>query len=409
MRMAAPFLVALVLLAGMAPATAVTHAPADDPSDAVHGDRAATAADRPALGGPVPHRIDEPLLTKIYIAPDPGGDARWRISVTYNLSSDAARAAFDRYARAFEAGDAEAGFSVEFFRRLATEAGRSTNREMSIRNPERNATVRNGTGVLRLSFTWTNFVTDTPNGFEIQDATLMPGNRTWLASIGPSQRLVVETPPGYQVTDTRFGLDNGSVVIQGPHTFREPLSISYREVDTGPEVRPEPESTPWLLVGGAILLGLSLVAAAVYVRRREGGEPQSTAEEVGEAESAVGATGDAAEEASEAGSDAEAPEAETPATEAEGETAPESEAEEPDPESGSIDPTLLSDEERVEHLIERNGGRMKQARIVQETGWSDAKVSQLLSTMADDGRVEKLRLGRENLISLVEDGDESGR
>jgi uncharacterized membrane protein len=51
---------------------------------------------------------------------------------------------------------------------------------------------------------------------------------------------------------------------------------------------------------------------------------------------------------------------------------------------------------------------MRQADIVAETGWSDAKVSQLLSAMADEGRVEKLRLGRENLISLPddEDGDE---
>jgi hypothetical protein len=72
------------------------------------------------------------------------------------------------------------------------------------------------------------------------------------------------------------------------------------------------------------------------------------------------------------------------------------------------DLSLLSDEERVERLLDANGGRMRQADIVAETGWSDAKVSQLLSAMADEGRVEKLRLGRENLISLPddEDGDE---
>jgi uncharacterized membrane protein len=57
---------------------------------------------------------------------------------------------------------------------------------------------------------------------------------------------------------------------------------------------------------------------------------------------------------------------------------------------------------------------MKQANIVKETGWSDAKVSQLLSSMADEGRVEKLRLGRENLISLpdetvVDDPHDAGR
>jgi uncharacterized membrane protein len=68
-----------------------------------------------------------------------------------------------------------------------------------------------------------------------------------------------------------------------------------------------------------------------------------------------------------------------------------------------VDPTLLSDEERVERLLEENGGRMKQARIVSETGWSNAKVSQLLSAMDDEGRVNKLRIGREYLISLPDE------
>ena len=46
---------------------------------------------------------------------------------------------------------------------------------------------------------------------------------------------------------------------------------------------------------------------------------------------------------------------------------------------------------------------MKQAKIVKETGWSNAKVSQLLSSMENDDRVDKLRIGRENLISLPEE------
>jgi len=80
-----------------------------------------------------------------------------------------------------------------------------------------------------------------------------------------------------------------------------------------------------------------------------------------------------------------------------GEAAAEEEAE-------AEDLSLLSDEERVERLLEDNGGRMRQADIVAKTGWSDAKVSQLLSAMAELGRVEKLRLGRENLISIPDDG-----
>jgi hypothetical protein len=65
---------------------------------------------------------------------------------------------------------------------------------------------------------------------------------------------------------------------------------------------------------------------------------------------------------------------------------------------------LLSDEERVEYLLEQNGGRMKQATIVKETGWSNAKVSQLLSAMDEDDQIDKLRIGRENLISLPGEG-----
>ncbi|MFB6243633.1 MAG: helix-turn-helix transcriptional regulator, partial [Halobaculum sp.] len=93
-----------------------------------------------------------------------------------------------------------------------------------------------------------------------------------------------------------------------------------------------------------------------------------------------------------------------PADEAEpdDEEEPDSEEEEPEP---SPDPELLSDEERVEHLLEQNGGRMRQADIVTETGWSDAKVSQLLSSMAEEDRVDKLRLGRENLISFPDTDD----
>ncbi|MEF8882347.1 MAG: helix-turn-helix domain-containing protein, partial [Halapricum sp.] len=57
-------------------------------------------------------------------------------------------------------------------------------------------------------------------------------------------------------------------------------------------------------------------------------------------------------------------------------------------------------------LLADNDGRMKQANIVEETGWSNAKVSQLLSSMDEDGRIEKLRIGRENLISFPDDESE---
>jgi hypothetical protein len=397
MRIAASLFALLVLVAGTIPAAAVA---SDGAGPAPPDSTSATAATAPTLVGPPVARIDDPTVTELYIAPDPGGSARWTVSIRYDLSASEDRAAFADYGREFEAGESDVGLDPTFFRTLADEASRVTGREMAIRNVTRSATLQNGTGVLSLSFTWTNFVTDTDAGFVIQDAVLMPGNRTWLSSIGPSQRLVVETPSGYQVTDTRFGLDNGSVVVEGPHTFREPLTISYQRTATTTE-EPEPSSTPWSLIAGALLVGLAIVAAVGYVRWRSTDRQQSAPGEpagVGTEPPDGGPAAPDADEGSEASTDGDAT-VDTPADAGDADT----DGDTSTTEEEEIDPALLSDEERVEHLLDRNGGRMKQARIVKETGWSDAKVSQLLSTMADDGRIKKLRLGRENLISLPDE------
>lgn len=60
---------------------------------------------------------------------------------------------------------------------------------------------------------------------------------------------------------------------------------------------------------------------------------------------------------------------------------------------------VLTDEDRVHRLLESNGGRLRQTRIVEETEWSKSKVSMLLSEMEAEGSITKLRIGRENLIS----------
>ena len=76
-----------------------------------------------------------------------------------------------------------------------------------------------------------------------------------------------------------------------------------------------------------------------------------------------------------------------------------------DPEAAAGPPLqeeqLLSDEDRIIKLLEDNGGRMRQVSIVEETEWSKSKVSMLLSEMEDDGEISKLRVGRENIISLA--------
>jgi len=63
-------------------------------------------------------------------------------------------------------------------------------------------------------------------------------------------------------------------------------------------------------------------------------------------------------------------------------------------------PDGLDDHERVIALLELEGGQLRQTRIVDWTDWSKTKVSRTLSSMAEDGEVVKIRLGRENLICL---------
>ena len=60
----------------------------------------------------------------------------------------------------------------------------------------------------------------------------------------------------------------------------------------------------------------------------------------------------------------------------------------------------LTDQEKVQQLVRENGGRMKQSKIVDSVDWSKAKVSRLLAELEEEGRITKLRLGRENLVCL---------
>jgi hypothetical protein len=175
---------------------------------------------------------------------------------------------------------------------------------------------------------------------------------------------------------------NDSLVVAGPESFDpEEFLVTYAAEAGSNSPSPESPSDPDegfdpLVAGLLGLLFLAVIVLAVW--RWRGGEPIAEVANGGHS---------------------------PPPTEAT-EPEPEPAASEPTEEPG-VDPELLSDEERVEALLERNGGRMRQADIVKETDWSDAKVSQLLSRMADEGSVEKLRLGRENVISLPDAEDAS--
>ena len=72
----------------------------------------------------------------------------------------------------------------------------------------------------------------------------------------------------------------------------------------------------------------------------------------------------------------------------------------PDEEDGP--PPVRTDEEYVVQLLIANHGRMRQARIVEETEWSKAKVSRLLSRMEEREQVVRERAGREKIVQLAD-------
>lgn len=73
-----------------------------------------------------------------------------------------------------------------------------------------------------------------------------------------------------------------------------------------------------------------------------------------------------------------------------------------------IDESILTNEEVVCRLLDRNKGRMRQSQIIESTEWSKAKVSRVLSDMEEKGVVDRVRIGRENVVDLQSDVDDVG-
>ena len=334
--------------------------------------------------------------TDIRIDLDPNRDADWTVTVRYELTDVNETATFEAVSDRFL--DGEVGPSVTRFENFAAGASENADREMRIEDPERTATVHDdpetldgmdvsddavAVGELRLTFTWTAFLEEDGQNLVLGDALTTPTNGTWLRSLEDGQSIEVTTPSGYTVSGTpgaTVPLRDNAVIIDGPRAFDEDERVAVVYSPTGAAAA---TNTPWTMLAGAIVLAALLIAGGLLGYRRFGSGGDGAAPDAdGSPPTDAGETGDDGGVGAAAG----------------GEPGPADDAEE--------DLSLLSDEERVERLLERNGGRMRQADIVDETSWSDAKVSQLLSRMADEGRVEKLRLGRENLISLPDGADD---
>jgi hypothetical protein len=362
----------------------------------------------------------DPAESTVEIRLQADGDALVRVSTTFRIESSEEAAAFDSLASAFTADGSDVGFSVAPFRRAAAAAENATGREMAIRDVERTVNRTNDSGVRRgtlaLSFRWTEFGRVEGDRLYVDDA-FNTTDGTWLPRLDRGQKLIVRPPPNYLVEDAPFPVRDGTISETGSRTFAPgTLAFTFRQInptstttttttttnatsDPGPVTvtTADPERQNVVPLIGGILIAIAAVGLGLYAAsRREDGSGSADGDGDG-----TDASGGASAETTGTAEATETPAAPAGAATIDGNGS--------DTDSGpeSVNETLLSDEERVERLLERNGGRMKQANIVDETGWSNAKVSQLLSSMAEEDRVDKLRIGRENLISLPEDEDGS--
>ena len=73
------------------------------------------------------------------------------------------------------------------------------------------------------------------------------------------------------------------------------------------------------------------------------------------------------------------------------------------PSASEADFMLATGHTRMEallELVEAHEGRVKQVELVELTGWSKSTVSRLLSELEADGALNRVRIGRCNLVLL---------
>ncbi|UPW00851.1 hypothetical protein M0R88_01815 [Halorussus gelatinilyticus] len=281
------------------------------------------------------------------------GTAKWEVVYRTRLDDSQTAAAFRSYKNDVEANSTK--YSRQFVGRMNStirSAEQTTGREMSGTNYSVRAEIREFPqryGLVVYSFKWHGFAA-VSNG-EVRIGDSLSG-----LILNEKTRLLVKWPEEYDATTVQPRPDSGyekrenAVIWNGPIEFagNEPRIVLTAPGGIGPNV-------PWTLVatgvGGLALVALLAAGGWWLYRDREQREP--------------------------------VPESEDP------------------PED------LLSNEERVLRLLERRGGRIKQRAVVDELGWTEAKTSQVVGSLREQGKIESFRLGRENVLALPTEQQES--
>jgi hypothetical protein len=335
--------------------------------------------------------------TEFHITVYRNASARWAFVFKTPLTNDTERQDFREYADRFDSRETQLYTDFRDRARGLTARGANvTGRPMDATGFSREARINavGNQGIVRMSFRWSAFAGRDGDAVVVGD--VFDGG----FYVGPDQRLVVErgpelrfrsaTPQPITSDDTVAASD--SLTWRGERSFVDERPRVRLATDAGPTPTATPTPTPTDAPGGAgpgdgdgtagflPLLGLGvivLIGLGAVLAYQAGALPG-----VGEDDDGDDATGgDAGGGGTAGGAGAAAGEADTD-------------------EPAVPDEELLADDDRVLRLLDEHGGRMKQVNIVEETGWSKSKVSMLLSDMEEADQISKLRVGRENIISV---------
>jgi uncharacterized membrane protein len=315
-----------------------------------------TVAAMPSVASPATDRTQMQQVTSDTVVLDvrvfENGTARWEVVYRTRLDDAETTGAFRDYKADIENNSEQ--YSQQFINRMNStvqSAEQSTGREMSGVNYSVRAEIREFPqryGLVVYSFEWQGFAAVSDDRIRIGDALsgLILNEKT---------RLLLKWPEGYEATriqpepETGYEKRDQAVVWNGPIEFadNEPRIVLSTPSTRWPDL---PLETIAAAVGGIVALLAALSGGWWFYRNRD--------QEVDES-----------------------PE-EPPAN-------------------------LLSNEERVLRLLERRGGRVKQKAVVDELGWTEAKTSQVVGSLREQGKIESFRLGRENVLALAQEQRES--
>lgn len=339
------------------------------------------------------------------------GNAHWRIEYRVRLDTDARKAAFSDLEQDVEANESD--YVARFRERMnatVTNAEETTGRRMAVENVRVDTsrqTITEEYGVLTYEFRWTSFAV-------VDGDRLLFGDALAGFFLSEGHSLTLTWPESYELESVQPSPDE-----TGADRVRWSGQIDFGGDEPRVVVTKAGVGISGLLVAGvlAALIALLLVGwrreavasaiglggageggASAPAGEAAGGGTGATGEAVGGTGAGAAASGGAAE------AEGEAAIGEDGAEDGGEKTGGEKTGSEETGEGGASAPPeeLLSNEERVLRLLEQHGGRMKQQDVVQELGWTDARTSQVVSGLRDEGKIEGFRLGRENVLRLPE-------